>query len=369
MVTAATLGTRIYSSIDDVGKEQVDSIADDGFFTYGWLKTLEMSKPFDLLPRHVALYDGEKLVALAPCFEDLAGEYSRRGPYIPHVYRLLRTASRVKLFRDHVLICYSPLSLHSKFLYSREYDVGAVCGLLLEGISDICRRDRMLFSYFLFVSEADKALVSGLQGHGYTSVPWIDTYYMDVNWSDFDGYLASLPHKIRLNVRREIKKCAQSGIAIESVENFGEIAGELSKLCLNVFSKYGRLSYAFYPVSFFDNLSVHASDKTKVFVAKKAGRIVGFSLSLRQGATADCYLCGFDYENQSDSDFTYFNVVYYASVRWAVEEGIRRIHFGTAQPGSKLRRGCRVDKTFSFIKCHSGVLDPAFRAYVKRRFA
>ena len=39
------LETRVFKTVDEIGKDAIDSLVDDGFFTYGWFKTLETSKP------------------------------------------------------------------------------------------------------------------------------------------------------------------------------------------------------------------------------------------------------------------------------------------------------------------------------------
>jgi hypothetical protein len=51
--------TKVFERIDDLGRDAVDSIVDDGFFTYGWFKTLETSQPIEVKPFYVtAFYKG-----------------------------------------------------------------------------------------------------------------------------------------------------------------------------------------------------------------------------------------------------------------------------------------------------------------------
>ena len=71
----SAIDVRVFKTVDDIGKEAIDSLVDDGFFTYGWLKTLETSKPpIKLDPFYVTAYDKRKLVAFTPCFRDIADQ-------------------------------------------------------------------------------------------------------------------------------------------------------------------------------------------------------------------------------------------------------------------------------------------------------
>ena len=71
----SAIDAKVFKTVDGIGREAIDSLVDDGFFTYGWFKTLETSKPINLNPFYVTAYDKGKLVAFAPCFHDVADQY------------------------------------------------------------------------------------------------------------------------------------------------------------------------------------------------------------------------------------------------------------------------------------------------------
>ena len=66
---------RIFRSIDDISKATVDSLAADGFFTYGWFKALESQKSIKIIPIYLAIKSGGRIVAIAPCFLDTLGDF------------------------------------------------------------------------------------------------------------------------------------------------------------------------------------------------------------------------------------------------------------------------------------------------------
>ena len=100
----SSVETKSFKSVDSVGKEAIDSIVDDGFFTYGWLKTLETSKPpINLDPFYVAAYDKDNLAAFTPCFRDVAGQYFQYGPNVfPFMKKALKISNRLHIGQEHV---------------------------------------------------------------------------------------------------------------------------------------------------------------------------------------------------------------------------------------------------------------------------
>lgn len=106
---------RVFNTIDGIGKEPIDVISNDPFFTYGWFKTLEEQKDFKIAPFYIAVYKQNNLVAFAPCFIDLFNHYFSYGPYVvPFMRSLLKIGNTLRLWKKQVLLCYSPFCFRSK---------------------------------------------------------------------------------------------------------------------------------------------------------------------------------------------------------------------------------------------------------------
>jgi predicted N-acyltransferase len=359
---------RVFRSVDEIGRDSIDSISNDGFFTYGWFKTLETQESFNFWPLYIAVYDEGKLVAVAPCFADLEDHFFIEGPrIIPFMKKLLSLGKRFGFCEDHVLLCYSPFCLRSKVLFEKGGEGKLILKLLSEKIDEICKKQRFLFSSFLFVSEFDKLLMENLQNLGYLQSPGTTTFYLDIKWSSFEDYLKSLTYKTRKNIRREIRKCAENGVSIEERDIEG-LSAKLPVLLSNLFWKYDENSENLFNQSFFCKLEEYARDTAKVFVAEKNDEVVGFSMSLRQRDVLDVFMCGFDYDAQTKTDFTYFNLCYYAPIRWAIEEGIKRIYYRRKAEKVKLDRGCKPERTYSFIKCHNRLIGFLISKALENRF-
>ena len=358
---------KVFGSIDDVGREPVDSMSQDGFFTYGYFKTLETSKPYNILLSYAAVYDANNVVAVAPCYVDLDDPFSGFEGKFPFAGSVAGLASRLGFCLNRLVVCYSPNSYHGKILVREGYDERTMLELVSKKIDDICKSQRILFSSFPFVSESEGVLEDNLCRLGYLSFPSARTLCLDVIWSDFEGYLESLSYKTRKDVRREIKLCKGSEVSIVEEKNFGGFSSTLSNLHSNLFSRYNPGGETPYGPSFFSGLSEYARDKTRVLIARKDGSIIGFSLSLQHQSTLDVYLVGFDYSSRTSTDFVYFNLAYYEPIRLAIAEGVKRIHFSINSEGLKLKRGCKVERTHSFVKCHNAFVGSLYASYMRRR--
>lgn len=359
----------VFNTVDDIGKDSLDAISSDGFFTYGWFKTLEEQKDFRMSPFYIAVYNQDKLVAFTPCFFDLLDHYFSYGPHVfPFMNRFLNIGDRLGLWKKHVLLCYSPFCFRSKIIMDETLRNPIIFALISQKINEICRKDRILFSSFLFVSEFDVLLAKTLQNFGYIRFPWLNTLYLDVHWSSFEDFLVNLKRNIRKKILREIRYFNKSGLTLEGYSNIEELSERLSVLYANVFRKYSGDKPSPYGSSFFRNLSRFAGNKIKLFTAKKGNEIIAFSLTLRQKNTLDVCMFGSDYNSRTKTDFAYFNVTYYEPIKWAIQEGIRKIYYRLAAENVKMRIGCKPEKNSIFIKCHNALIAPFVHAYVNKKY-
>ncbi len=353
-------------TVDDIS-ESIDRISNDSFFTYGWFKTLES---FGRLPDplYLILSHEQEIVAIAPCFIDKTDDFFSWGPNIfPFLHRALRVGEKLGLFKRDVLLCYSPACCRTKILLKNGYSERKIVELILAKIDNICKERKVLFSSFLFVSEFDEPLLNKLKDLNYSMFPNVLTFYLNLEWSQFDDYLKSLKSGMRKKIRREIKKCAENGVIINEEKITPNIADELSQLDANVFSKHNLTSNYKLGASFFLTLQKYAKENVKLFIARKNNKVIGFSLSLQHKDVLDVYMYGSDYESQNNTFFTYFNLVYYKPIQLAIDEKISKIYFRYFLAKSRIDRGCRPEQTYSFMKCHDAFLGPAINSLLRSK--
>jgi uncharacterized protein len=340
---------KVFRSIDEIG-QIVDSISDDPFFTYGWFKTLETQRAFKVSPIYIAIYDDKKIIAFAPFFIDLIEKQSKTL-----FSKLFNSINLFGFSLNKQLMCYSPRCYRCKILFLGDINKKMVLSLLCKEIDSICLEQKILKSQFAFVSEFDDFLFDTFENYGYQRILGITTYYIDILWNNFDDYLNSLKHSTRGNVRREIKKCKENGVTIEE-SDWSLLSEKLDELYNNLYLRYNKGAVKVFDSYFFNKLNIYAEEMTKLFTAKKNGEIIGFSLSLRHKDVLDVVLVGFDYDAQSKTDFSYFNLTYYAPINWAIENGVKKMYFRLTMEKIKIERGCKPEKTFFFVKYHIHIL-------------
>jgi predicted N-acyltransferase len=339
------LEVKVFHSVEEIGRDSIDSISDDPFFTYGWLRTTETHSPFKVCPLYLTVFDEKKLVA----FAQFTIKSLKPSNFLPHFPKFLDG-----IFGLKVLLSESPCCWRSKVLLSKNIDQKKILDLLDQKINDICKKHKIQYTNFSFVSQHDKLIIESFQSRGYSRHPALTTLNIDVYWSCFQEYLQSLKKTARRNARREIRNCILNGIIIEEaqLENLFEKVAELNS---NLFLKYKNTANIF-DADFFRTLNENARDKITLFIAKKNNEVVGFFLSLRQKEVADFVMCGFNYDVKTKKDFTYFNLCYYVPIEWSIKHGVRKMYYRIMQEQVKINRGCKPEKNYSFTKWHNPLL-------------
>ena len=175
----STKKVRVFHSIDDIGKDAVDSIAQDPFFTYGWFKTLQSLQTYPISPIYLAIYDESKIVGIAPLFIEATNSNSTDS-----LTKFLNIGHGIGLWQNCVLNCYSPFSYRSKILFAPNQDEKLLLEILSRNIDSICNKKRILISRFSFVSELDELLNENIQKYGYKKNAYTNTttFYLDIKW-------------------------------------------------------------------------------------------------------------------------------------------------------------------------------------------
>lgn len=168
---------------------------------------------------------------------------------------------------------------------------------------------------------------------------------LPVTWSSFEEYLASLSRHRRANVRSDLRHFSQSRLRTRLVP-LGEVAADAAPLAVNVQHKYGHQSSPVRQVRFFGDCAGHLGDDALVFGCFDGGRLIGFGLAFRWRDTLYIRSAGFDYDALPRSG-EHFMVMYYEPIRYAIEQGLALVHFGTESFAAKVQRGCSLRPLWS----------------------
>lgn len=179
---------------------------------------------------------------------------------------------------------------------------------------------------------------------GIVTLLWGVGTAMDVEWDGFEGYVASLNAHRRTTVKRDLARFA-AGEAVVTVEPLSEQMPEAARLALNVQRRYGTCDTLDGVEEYLGALVEELDARTRVFAARRGAELLGFGLAFEFERCLYMRLVGFDYERMGDES-VYFEVCYYAPIRYAAERGLAAIDFGAASLRPKLLRGARPSPRF-----------------------
>jgi uncharacterized protein len=186
---------------------------------------------------------------------------------------------------------------------------------------------------------------------------------LDVAWTSFDDYLASLRKNARSAARAEIRRCHDAGIVISEITDVAPLASRLHALTDSHGSRLNGTGVPFGP-AFFPALKAALGPRAMFYGAYRLGELIGFVLMLRDGETGHLSHVGM---SESKMSFAYFNLGYYQPIRDAISLGLKRLYFGIFLYDLKVRRGCKVLPASLYYRAASPArqlaLAPLFRAH------
>jgi hypothetical protein len=234
-------------------------------------------------------------------------------------------------FGNHHGVAHSP----DRTVEERRAVMAALPELLLQAAGEIGCRSVAL----LYIGEPDAADVDESASRaGYASTLLGAEGVLELADTSWEGYLAGLSKRRRYQTRKELRTYEAAGF--RTVVRTGPDAFSEDLVALQVAhrAKYGlpggedRVRRDLYAVR--DELG----ESCVVFTAERDGQIGSFTLYLRTRDALFARTGG----TLPDAKGCYFAVDYHETARWAVENGIRRVHYGMAAYEAKVTRGCEL---------------------------
>lgn len=352
---------RVLERIRDIPEEAWSALVREDsspFVEHAWLSCLEEAgctgTAAGWLPRHLALYDGDELVAAAPAYVKTNSE----GEFV-FDWSWADLASRLGL--DYypklvIAVPFTPASGH-RVLWHPKRDRGETIAIFAKATRTIVSELGLSSAHVLFPNE-DEARAWGEAGftirHG-VQYHWHNR--PERPFESYEDFLATLPSKKRTQIRRERKQPAMDGVTIETLrpEQLTEdVADTMYELYLTTVDKYfyGR---RYLKRKFFQLVRTRFANRLSWVVAKKDGHVVASAFNVKKGDT----LYGRYWGTTVDLPFLHFNVCYYHGVDEAIREHLA--HFNPGAGGEHKRvRGFVPTKTFS---AHH-IENPRFRGII-----
>ena len=324
---------RIHGALSDIPAARWDGLHDgrNPFVAHAFLSGMEahgvVAARHGWEPRHLALWDGDELLAAAPAYL----KHNSHGEFVfDHAWAHAYAQHGHEYFPKWLCaVPYSPVT--GPRLLARH---GAARRALLEAMQAIAAEAGLSSAHVNFHPEAEsEAFDASWIAREDVQYHWHDS----AGWGDFDAFLAAMDHKHRKNIRQERARVARAGIGFRVVHGDEASAGDLAAMhdfYLHTFADHGNRPTLTLP--FLEHLAATMPRQLVLFLAERDGVPVAGALCLRGGDTLYGRYWGSSLHEPVSG--LHFETCYYQGIEYCLREGLSRFEPG-AQGEHKLARG------------------------------
>ena len=191
-------------------------------------------------------------------------------------------------------------------------------------------------------TEPTLELRASLATEGFIQISAPPNTMLATPFKTFEDYVASLPRKVRWDVKDKIRRFEEANGRIERRIHLDKDAKAVYELFQQTCQAHEGQDIA-WPVQ--PNLSIFEQveklgDSQRILLAYIGDRLTGFLMLVQSGDTLFFKFCGLDYELSRES-MAYFNL-FYQGIRYGIERGCRQISLGPTSYFNKERLGAEL---------------------------
>jgi predicted N-acyltransferase len=367
MTAAFRIVTREYQSIQQIDANSWARLnAESPLSSVGWLKTVEATLIGNSKPLYITAENpAGRILGAAVCY------HASRGPIIgdfDHIGfgRLKPLAHKLGISFMPLLVC-GPLYAYGEHILLEDnadrQNAPIIMNSIVDRIEKIATASGLSLA-FTNIVEGEHELMQQLTQRRFVCVNDLPLAALDINWDDFDGYLAflsQLGRKKRKNVNAEINRIKKSGVEIRPIENRNLRAHRILELLNLTCSHYNNAPFMF-SQDFFSMLESNMGENAVVYGAFRGKVLNGVSIHLKGLTEGSVIFVGVDHQ-AAGNDYSYFNLGYNVPIADAISAGLKRLYFDRHMYTIKRRRGCKFINTYFLFKPHkklSGLLSKSW---------
>jgi multidrug transporter EmrE-like cation transporter len=218
------------------------------------------------------------------------------------------------------------------------------------GISMLAAKDAAMAQDDLWAAAA--------AAHRLRRQPSLPTASLDIRFDSLDGYLATLSHATRKDLRRKLK--ASTAIRVEWRENIDDIIDDVMRLYRATLA-HAALTFEELTPEFFTGVLRDLGPRARCATYWLDGRLVAFNLVLHDGEVLLDKFLGMDYAFARRYNLYY--LTWLTNVAYCVEHGLKRYQSGQGLHREKLRLGSRLSANWLWYRHRNRVFDTIFAAF------
>lgn len=241
-----------------------------------------------------------------------------------------------------------------KILVHPKADGDAVRRILIEQSLSLMNELKCSSAHFLFLP---KERLSVFAEMGLSVRHSFQYHWKNAGYKTFDDFLAALTSKRRRQIALERRQLAETGVTIQAITGNAltkQHAALMTELYLDTNAKMG--SHACLNLAYFETVFDKMSDRTVLFVAKKAEKPIAAAVNFFKGKAmyGRYWGCFEDVRN------LHFELCYYQAIDFCIANEIERYEAG-AQGEHKFSRGFLPELTYS---AHA-IVHPQFKVAIE----
>lgn len=358
------LSLRLLERVRDVPRDAWDALvgADASpFLEWTWLDCLEEAgcvggengRSAGWLPRHLALMDGDKLVAASPAYAkgNSEGEFVFDWSWADLAERM-----GIAYYPKVVLAVPFTPATGARVLVAPGYERPAIIEAFAKALREWGKEVGLSSAHVLFPRE-DEA-------REWVDAGFLHRYGVQFHWKNdgyktWDDFLASFNAKKRHQLKREVAQPEKDGIVIETLPA-SALTPDVVRAMHHFYGAtvdkffYGR---RYLNKRFFELVAERFADRLSWVVARRGEDIIAGAFNVKKGKV----LYGRYWGATEDVPFLHFNVCYYHGIKQCIAEGIDVFEPGAGGEHKKVRG-------FAPTITHSAhwIANPKFRAIVSQ---
>ncbi|BBC92778.1 GNAT family N-acetyltransferase [Streptomyces griseofuscus] len=314
------------TTLDKVAAEDWDTLAEpEGFYlSHGWLRAVERESGAAVT--YLLAYAGDRLVGGLPLYE-IEHEHNKFYARKPRLDQMGAGGEWGVAGSHRGYSCGIPRAA--------EY-ADAVLDLLLDARARLNPASRT-GSLFLFATNRTAA---ALHRRGAAVDFDCGDATLHTGGADFADYCGTLVSRRRIALKSEYARFLAAGYELGR-QRLGECLEEAVPLLANLQAKYGHSTGAAEIHRTFADQAATLDDRSVVFTARRAGRLIGVSVMYEWRGTLYARATGFDYTALRGA-YEYYGLCYYLPIDYMSERGLTALHLGIGAYSAKVKRGARL---------------------------
>jgi uncharacterized protein len=330
---------------------------------YWFYETLEQSHFAEFAFHYLLAYRQERLCAIIPFF---TADFQGDTVLEPGMRKLVRAVRAVvpRFLVFKTLFCGSPFGEQGLLGIAPDVDDRAALlhAITLE-LQAFCKRQGLSLIIFKDYCEQDTAALDGLTGQGYFKTDSFPCAIIDLPYTTFEDYLASIRNGARKDLRRKLKKArGAGGLTTRVVERVDDIIDDIYRLYLNTYNA-GATKFEKLTKDFFLTCSEKAAPGCRYFLYYINGKLAAFNLCFVHGDLLIDKFIGFDYEIARP--YSLYFVSWCENVQWCLDNGIRLYQVGQTDYEPKTRLGGRLVPLYAYVRHTNTLLNPWLQVLAK----